>query len=59
MDTSRNPNLTERSIKRIWIKDGKRRMITDGGYMDLSSSLSKKMFGNLKQGRYSQLQDNK
>ena len=56
MDTSKAPDLMDRSVRRVWIKNGKRRIPTDGGYMELNSSHSRKLFGNLKQGRYSQLQ---
>lgn len=56
LSSSDAPDLQDKSIKKIWIKDGRRRIMTDGGYMDLSSKFSRKMFGNYKQGKYSEKQ---
>ena len=57
IDTSKAPDLVNKSIRRVWIKNGHRRISTDGGWMELSSRFSRKLFGNYKQGRYSKLQD--
>lgn len=57
LDTGKLPNLTDRSIRRVWIKNGERRITTDSGYMKLSSDFSRRLFGKYKGGRYSVLQD--
>ena len=51
------PDLQDKSIRKIWIKNGKRRITTDSWYMDLDSKYSRKLFGNYKGGKYGQKQN--
>ena len=46
------PALTDKRIKHVYIKNGKRYMMTDSGKMAAPASLSRMMFGKLKGGKY-------
>lgn len=50
LSTSSAPKLIERPT---WIKNGKRKLMSDGGYTMMDSGLAKKTFGNYKGGKYS------
>ncbi len=50
------PKIADSSIKKFYIKDGKRRIQTDSGFMMLPSGMSRLMFGKMKGGKYSQRQ---
>lgn len=52
-DIAQIPDLVDKSVRNVWIKDGKRRMMTDSGWMTANADSARKMFGNYKQGRYS------
>ena len=54
MATTDAPKMMDRS--RRYIKDGKRRMMTDSGYMLAPASLSRLMFGKTRGGKYSEKQ---
>lgn len=54
VDLSTASSLTDKKTRKVWIKDGQRRMMTDSGWMNLSAKYGRKLFGNYKQGRYSQ-----
>ena len=47
------PHLTDKRIGRVYIKDGRRRMMTDSGTMLASAGLTRLMFGKAKGGKYS------
>ena len=49
-------SLTDKKTKKVWIKDGMRKMMTDTGYMKTPADMTRKMFGRLKGGKYSQTQ---
>ena len=57
LSTTDAPALTDKKVRKVYIKDGKRRVSTDGGFMFTSAHLSRRMFGKLKGGRYSHLQE--
>jgi hypothetical protein len=50
--TSDAPGLLDKRT-RVYIKDGKRKMLSDGGYMYMDRSRARKIFGRLKGGKYS------
>lgn len=56
LSTSDIPSLVEKNPRKVWIKDGQRRISTDSGYMNIGAKFARKMFGNYKQGRYSKSQ---
>lgn len=47
------PHLTDKRIGRVYIKDGRRRMMTDSGTMLASAGLTRLMFGKARGGKYS------
>jgi hypothetical protein len=55
LSTSDAPDLVKKG--RVYIKDGKRKISSSDGVMHMSSSRSKQIFGKLKGGRYSKLQE--
>lgn len=54
LSTSDAPKLLQ--AKRVYIRDGVRKMQTDSGYMHMQSDTARRMFGKLKGGKYSKLQ---
>ena len=56
MATTDAPKVLDRATKRFYIKGGKRRMMTDSGFMYAPASLSRLMFGRVKGGKYSDRQ---
>lgn len=52
------PKLVDPKINRTFIKDGARKMQTSDGVMNIAASRSRQLFGNIRGGRYSQLQSN-
>lgn len=52
--TSTIPSSVQR---KVYIKEGKRKMMTDGGYMMVDANHSRRMFGKLQGGKYSKLQE--
>jgi hypothetical protein len=44
-------------MKKIWIKDGKRKMMSDSGHMFMKADTARKIFGKLKGGKYSLKQE--
>ena len=53
MDTGQHPQIMDKSIKKVYIKDGKRKMPTGDGYMMMSAKKGKQMFGAHRGGKYS------
>lgn len=49
-------DLTNRSIRRVYIKNGRRKMMTDSGVMLSPASLNRRTFGRMKGGKYSDTQ---
>lgn len=56
LSTSDAPKLLEKSARKVYIKDGQRKMLTDTGYMKTPASLAKRHYGTLQGGKYSTLQ---
>lgn len=52
-DTAKLPKLLDRSVQKVWIKDGKRKMMSDDGYTMIEKDQARRMFGALKGGKYS------
>lgn len=50
------PKITDTAIKKFYIKDGKRRVQTDSGFMMMPAGMSRTMFGKMKGGKYSEKQ---
>lgn len=53
------PALVDKKVRKVYIKDGRRRMMTDSGIMLAPASLTRLMFGKSKGGKYSHVQDSK
>ena len=53
MSLSDAPDTTDKTIKRVWIKDGKRKMTSSDGMMHIDAQQARKMFGKMKGGKYS------
>lgn len=47
------PSLTDRSVRSVYIKDGRRKMMSDTGHMYMPADLARKLFGRLRGGKYS------
>lgn len=58
IDTQKLPKLLDKSISKVWIKDGKRKMMSDGGYTLMNAGLARNLFGKYKGGKYSLKYDN-
>lgn len=52
MNLSDAPDLLDKRT-RIYIKDGKRKMLSDSGYMYMGRNKARKIFGRMKGGKYS------
>lgn len=59
VQTSDAPDLMDKKIRKVYIKNGRRRMTTDSGVLLMPSSLSRMMFGKQRGGKYSHLQETK
>lgn len=55
-DTSKLPSLVDKSVRKVWIKDGRRRLMTDSGFMLAPQEYMRRMFGRLRGGKYSEVQ---
>ena len=53
MSLSDAPDTVDKTIKKVWIKNGKRKMTTSDGMMHVNAELARKMFGKMKGGKYS------
>lgn len=53
MATTTAPDMLDKTIKKLYIKDGKRRVMTDSGVMLTPAHLSRRMFGRMRGGKYS------
>lgn len=56
VSTSTIPSLVDR---KVYIKGGKRKMMTDTGYMTVDAGHARRTFGKLQGGKYSKLQYDK
>jgi len=50
------PKIVDASIKKFYIKDGKRKIQTDTGFMMMPAGMSRMLFGKMKGGKYSERQ---
>jgi hypothetical protein len=57
MTTSDAPALTDEKIRKVYIKDGQRKMTTDSGYMYTPAHHARSLFGKMRGGRYSMIQE--
>ena len=57
LSTSGASNLLDKKIRKVYIKDGERRIRTSDGYMKIKQDISRRLFGKLRGGKYSFLQD--
>ncbi len=57
MSTQNAPALLDKKIRKVYIKDGQRKMMSDSGYMMMPADHSRKMFGKMKGGKYSMIQE--
>lgn len=55
LSTSDAKSVVESAARRVYIKSGSRMMPTSDGVMKLAASRSRKLFGNYKGGKYSNL----
>lgn len=52
MDSGSSPKLLDKSIQKIWIKDGKRKLMSDTGHMYMGEGIARKTFGRYRGGKY-------
>ena len=57
MTTNDAPVLLDKSVKHVWIKDGRRKLMSDGGYAYMDANYARRMFGNQRGGKYSLRQE--
>lgn len=53
LSTEGAPNLLDKKIQKVYIKDNKRKMITDTGFMYIPADHARSLFGRHKGGKYS------
>ena len=50
---SQFPKMTDKSMTKVYIKDGRRKMMSDTGHMFMGADSARKAFGKYKGGKYS------
>ena len=59
ISTHTAPDLMDKKIRSIYIKNGRRSIQTDSGVMRIPAGLSRTMFGRMRGGKYSNVQKTK
>lgn len=57
LTTTDAPHLLDKRIRNVYIKDGRRKMMSSDGYMFMSSDATRKIFGKYRGGKYSLKQE--